>query len=153
MRTSLLRRPFFSQAARPVIARKAQRGLTLLEIMIVIAILGLLVVIVVPRVMGAKEGSDVNLAKVQVDKWMNNWKLWSVATKSDKVCSEIKLLEDIGRFSDKETTAEDFNDPWNHQIQIMCDDSGVKGMYSMGKNGKDEKGEGDDVCSWKRPKQ
>jgi general secretion pathway protein G len=135
------------------IARKAQRGLTLLEIMIVIAILGLLVVIVVPRLMGAKEGSDVNLAKVQVDKWNNNYKMWSLATKSDKACSEIKLFDDIGKFSDKETTADDFKDPWNHNLVIMCDEAGVKGIYSFGKDGKDEKGDGDDVASWKKPKQ
>jgi len=142
-RTSLIRRT----------ARKAQRGLTLLEIMIVIAILGLLVVIVVPRVMGAFGKSKTDLAKIQVDKWKGQWQTWSIATKSDKTCSEIKLLEDVGKFSDKETTADDLMDPWSHQIGIMCDDSGVKGIYSWGENGKDEKGEGDDIASWKKPKQ
>lgn len=137
------------------LARKAQRGLTLLEIMIVIAILGLLVVIVVPRLMGAKAGADVNLAKVQVDKWKNNYDMWALATKSDKECASISLIDDIGKFSGgKETIApEEFNDPWNHKIVIMCDEGGVKGIYSFGENGKDEKGDGDDVASWKRPKQ
>jgi general secretion pathway protein G len=135
-------------------ARNAQLGLTLLEIMIVIAILGLLVVIVVPRLMGSKEASDVNLAKIQVDKWKGNLDMWSLATKSDKGCSEIDLVNDVGRFSSKETTAEEFKDPWNQQIQIMCEDgSNVKGLYSYGPNKKDDKGEGDDIASWKRPTQ
>jgi len=146
MRTQILSRSPFAR-------RKAQRGLTLLEIMIVIAILGLLVVIVVPRLMGAKEGADVNLAKMQVDKWKGNYDMWVLSTKSDKACSEVRLVDDVGRFSSRETTAEEFNDPWNHPIVILCEDSGVKGLYSFGKNGKDEKGEADDIASWKRPKQ
>jgi general secretion pathway protein G len=142
-----------SLVARRIARRNAQAGLTLLEIMIVIAILGLLVVIVVPRLMGAKEGSDVNLAKVQVDKWKTNLDMWALATKSDKACGDIRLVDDVGKFSSKETTVEEFNDPWNHQIVLLCDEAGVKGIYSYGKNGKDEKGEGDDIASWKRPKQ
>ncbi len=139
-------------ARRRRLPRHLQRGLTLLEIMIVIAILGLLIVIVVPRLMGSKEASDINLAKIQVDKWKGNLDMWALATKTEKGCNEINLLNDIGKFSSKETTAEDFKDPWNQQLQIFCEDAGVKGLYSFGPNKKDDKGDVDDIASWKKPK-
>ena len=135
------------------IARKAQRGLTLLEIMIVIAILGLLVVIVVPRVMGAFSKSKSDLAKIQVDKWKGYYTTWELArNKGEKACTDVKLFDDIAKFTDKETQVEELNDPWGKTMQISCEDSGVRGIYSFGENGKDEKGDGDDVASWKKPK-
>jgi len=135
--------------------RKAQRGLTLLEIMIVIAILGLLVVIVAPKVMGAFGKSKVDIAQIKVKDWKSQYERWEVARNQshDKACTDVKLFEDVGKFADKDMTAEELEDPWGKPIQIFCDESGFKGIYSFGENNKDEKGAGDDVTSWSKPKQ
>lgn len=145
MRTSTLRH----RTAR--LGRKAQRGLTLLEIMIVIAILGLLVVIVVPRVMDAFGKSKIDLTKVQVDQFANKYyPVWSMQN-NDKGCSDATLL-DIGKANDHTMTDEDLKDPYGHPIQLMCEESKFKGVYSFGENGKDDKGIGDDIKSWERVK-
>ena len=136
---------------RRAIARKAQRGLTLLEIMIVIAILGLLVVIVVPRVMDAFGKSKVDLAKVQVDKFANDYYQRWAAQNNDKGCSDTTII-DVGKSVDHNLTEDDIKDTWGHPIQLMCEESKFKGVYSFGENGKDEKGLGDDIKSWERVK-
>jgi len=133
--------------------RARAAGFTIIEIMIVIAILGLLVVIVVPRVMGAFSKSKSDLAKIQVDKWKGYYTTWELArNKGEKACTDVKLYDDVAKFTDKETGPEELKDPWGKEIVISCEDSGVRGIYSFGENGKDEKGDGDDVASWKKPK-
>lgn len=135
-----------------LVRRHAQRGLTLLEIMIVIAILGLLMVVIVPRVMGSKDAADINTTHIQVTKWKSDIATWAIASRSDKACSEISLAE-VAKFNTKEEPkASDLKDAWGKTIQIMCSESGVRGVYSFGPNKTDDKGDGDDVASWKDPK-
>ncbi len=142
MRTSLIRRRI----------RNAQRGLTLLEIMIVIAILGLLVVIVVPRVMDALGKSTTDLAKIQVDEWKVYHDRYQVGKGAEKSCSEVNLYEDVGKYVDKNMQPDAINDPWGQKMQIACEDAGFKGIYSFGENKKDDKGAGDDISSWAKVK-
>ncbi len=133
--------------------RKAQAGLTLLEIMIVIAILGLLVVIVVPRVMGSLASSKVDLMKVKVDKiTKEEYPRWA-STNNDKQCPDT-LLE-VGLVFYNYSTAEEYVDAWGKPFKFLCGDTapaGVKGLavYSMGEDGKD--GTADDIKSWERVK-
>lgn len=132
--------------------RHTQRGLTLLEIMIVIAILGLLMVVIVPRVMGSKDAADVNTTYIQVSKWKSDISTWSLASRSDKACSEISFAE-VSKFNTKEEAkASDSKDAWGKQLQIACTDAGFRGVYSFGPNKVDDKGDGDDIASWKDPK-
>jgi general secretion pathway protein G len=148
MLTTLLRR-------RRRHARAAQRGLTLLEIMIVIAILGLLVVIVVPKVMGALGSSKIDLTKVQVDKVAREYYPRYFAANSDNACPAT-LLE-IGKFIDGSMTEDDFKDPWGSTLKFACGSgnlpAGVKdgiAVWSTGENKTD--GDADDIRSWEKPK-
>jgi general secretion pathway protein G len=135
--------------------RKSQAGLTLLEIMIVIAILGLLVVIVVPRVMGALGSSKIDLTKIQVDKVVKEYyPRWS-SQNTDKACPD-SLLE-IGKSIDKTFTEEEFKDAWGKPLKFLCGDTlptGASGsglaVYSFGEDGKDNTP--DDIRSWEKPK-
>jgi general secretion pathway protein G len=133
--------------------RKAQAGMTLLEIMIVIAILGLLIVIVVPRVMGALGSSKIDLTKIQVDKIVKEYYPRWAAQNTDKACPD-NLLE-IGKAVDKTFTEEEFKDAWAKPLKFLCGDtlpagaSGL-GVYSMGEDGKDNTP--DDIRSWERVK-
>src|SRR5512134_1910565 len=73
-----------------VALRSAHRGLTLLEIMIVIAILGVLMALILPRVFGAKEKADADMVKLTVDRWaFKDGPQWQVMT--GKTCPESLL--------------------------------------------------------------
>jgi general secretion pathway protein G len=131
-------------------ARKAQAGLTLLEIMIVIAILGLLVVIVVPRVMGALSKSQVDLMKIRVNKIADEeFPRWAVQN-NDKQCP-ADLLE-IGKAVDANITADAYVDAWGKPFKMSCGDTapaGAKfGVSSFGEDGKDNTP--DDIKSWEK---
>lgn len=133
--------------------RNTQAGMTLLEIMIVIAILGLLIVIVVPRVMGALGSSKVDLTKIQVDKIAKEYfPRWSMAN-TDKGCPDNLLA--VGKVVDASFTDEDFKDAWGKPLKFLCGDTlpaGAQGLavYSMGEDGKDNTP--DDVRSWEKVK-
>jgi general secretion pathway protein G len=137
------------------VARNAQRGLTLLEIMIVIAILGLLVVIVVPRVMGALGSSKIDLTKVQVDKISREYYPRYFAANGDNPCPAT--LMEIGKFIDGNMTEDEFKDAWGSPIKFSCGTgnlpAGVKdgiAVWSLGEDKQD--GTTDDIKSWEKPK-
>jgi general secretion pathway protein G len=133
------------------LARNSQSGLTLLEIMIVIAILGLLVVIVVPRVVGALSSSKTDLMKVHVDKiatdWYNRWQL-----KTNEACP--KDLIEVARAVN--ATEDDTKDAWDTPLKFVCgSEAGLPngltfGVMSLGEDKKE--GTADDIKSWERKK-
>jgi general secretion pathway protein G len=143
---------FLSPSRRRSGGRKAQRGLTLLEIMIVIAILGLLVVIVVPRVVGALSKSEVDLTRVAVNNIANDWyNKWDLA--SDEPCPQ-SILELAKAVSANE---EDTKDPWGMPYKLMTSCQGelpagvsTVGVMSFGPDKKE--GTPDDIKSWERAK-
>jgi general secretion pathway protein G len=144
---------FLSPSRRRSGGRKAQRGLTLLEIMIVIAILGLLVVIVVPRVVGALSKSEVDLTRVAVNNIANDWyNKWDLA--SDEPCPQ-SILELAKAVNANE---EDTKDPWGmpYKMYTSCQGdmpAGVSTSIGVMSFGPDKKeGTPDDIKSWERAK-
>lgn len=131
-------------------ALATQRGLTLLEIMIVIAILGLLIAIVVPRVMGALSSSKVDLTHAAVVKIATeDYPRWAVAN-GDKGCPD-SLLE-VAKFVEK--TQDDITDPWGRPYEFYCGSNLPAGaahfaVYSLGENKEDPS---DDIKSWEKVK-
>jgi general secretion pathway protein G len=125
----------------------AQRGMTLLEIMIVLAILALVMGLVVgPRVMRMFGKSKVDIAQLTVKKYaFEAFGEWSQAH-PDKACPD--KLEDLTQYMDNK----DSKDPWGNPYQMFCGQNlppGAKGglaVKSMGEDGKD--GTEDDVKSW-----
>jgi len=124
----------------------AQRGMTLLEIMIVLAILALVMGLVVgPRVMRMFGESKVDIAKATVKKYaFEAYPSWAAAH-PDKSCPE--KLEDLNEYMNNK----DAKDPWGGQYKMLCGanlPAGAKGIavQSPGEDGKE--GTGDDVKSW-----
>jgi len=125
---------------------RAQRGMTLLEIMIVLAILALVMGLVVgPRVMKMFGESKVDIARATDNKYaFEAYPSWSAAH-PDKACPE--KLEDLNEYMNNK----DIMDPWQHPYKMLCGQQlppGAKGLavMSSGEDGKD--GTGDDVKSW-----
>ncbi len=126
---------------------RAQRGMTLLEIMIVLAILALVMGLVVgPRVMRMFGKSKVDIAQLTVKKYAYEaFGEWSQAH-PDKACPD--KLEDLTQYMD----SKDVKDPWGNPYKMFCGQNlpaGAKGglaVMSAGEDGKE--GTEDDVKSW-----
>jgi prepilin-type N-terminal cleavage/methylation domain-containing protein len=131
---------------RSRIARNAQKGMTLLEIMIVLAILALVMGLVVgPRVMKMFGESKGDVAGATVKKYAYEaYPSWSAAH-PDKGCPD--KLEDLNEYMNNK----DIKDPWGQNYKMMCGQNlpaGAKGLAVMS-NGEDGKeGTADDVKSW-----
>ncbi|HEY4179795.1 MAG TPA: prepilin-type N-terminal cleavage/methylation domain-containing protein [Kofleriaceae bacterium] len=126
--------------------RKGQKGMTLLEIMIVLAILALIMGLVVgPRVYKMFAGSKVDIAKATVRKYAYEAFLqWGQAHPS-KACPD--KLEDLNEYMNDNKTA----DPWGQNYKMMCGPNapaGVKGIGIMSFGEDQKEGTADDVKSW-----
>lgn len=126
--------------------RSAQRGMTLLEIMIVLAILALVMGLLVgPKVMKAFSSSKVDTTKIKLNQYANEaYPQWS-SQHPDKSCPE--KLQDLNEYMN----SKDDKDSWGHPIKMLCGSSmpaGVKGLgvMSLGEDGKE--GTEDDIKSW-----
>lgn len=127
-------------------ARNAQRGMTLLEIMIVLAILALVMGLVVgPRVMKMFGESKGDVAAATVKKYAYEaYPSWSAAH-PDKGCPD--KLEDLNEYMNNK----DIKDPWGGTYKMLCGQNlpaGAKGLAvsSPGEDGKE--GTADDIKSW-----
>lgn len=126
--------------------RQAQRGMTLLEIMIVLAILALVMGLVVgPRVMKMFASSKVDIAKAEIQKLAYEaYPQWSQANPS-KACPD--KLEDLAEFTNKK----DMKDPWGQPYKMFCGPTlppGAKGLAVMSPGEDQKEGTGDDLKSW-----
>ena len=128
------------------VIRGAQKGMTLLEIMIVLAILALVMGLVVgPRVMKMFGESKGDIARATAKKYaFEAYPSWAAAH-ADKACPDT--IADLNEYmNDKEA-----NDAWGRPMKMMCGQTlppGAKGLavMSLGEDGKE--GTEDDLKSW-----
>ena len=126
----------------------AQRGMTLLEIMIVLAILALVMGLVIgPRVMKMFGESKVKITEDKLKMYAYEaYPSWSAAH-PDKGCPD--KLTDLNEYMNNN----DSNDAWGHPLKMLCGTNlpaGAKGIavVSAGEDGKD--GTADDLKSWEQ---
>ena len=130
----------------PRVLARGQRGMTLLEIMIVLAILALVMGLLVgPKVMKAFSSSKVDITKLKLKKYAYEaYPSWAAAH-ADKACPDT--IADLNEYmNDKEA-----NDAWGRPMKMMCGQTlppGAKGLavMSLGEDGKE--GTEDDLKSW-----
>jgi len=128
------------------LARSSQRGMTLLEIMIVLAILAIVMGLLVgPRVLKMFAESKVKTTRIKLTQYANEaFPQWS-ASHPDKACPD--KITDLNEYMN----SSDANDSWGRPIKMLCGSSlpaGAKGLavMSMGEDGKE--GTEDDLKSW-----
>lgn len=128
-----------SRPPRESISR--QRGMTLLEIMIVLALLGLIMgVIVVPGLMESDDKARTQTAEIQANRLVNNafarWRL----DNPGKQCPAD--LQDLAPYVGKNNV----KDPWGRPYILQCSDSASDAgsrfeVASMGIDGKPDTGD------------
>lgn len=135
-----------ARVRRLSLARRGQKGMTLLEIMIVLAILALIMGLVVgPRVMKLFSKSKEDITAATVKKYASEaFPLWSQAN-PDKACpADIAALNEY--MNNKEN-----KDAWGQPYRMMCGANlppGAQGIAIVS-NGPDQKeNTADDIKSW-----
>ena len=133
--------------------RSRQGGFTLLEILVVLAIIGLIAAIAAPQVFKSLGGAKTDSARVQIE---------ALSTGIDLYRLEVgKLPPDLEALVERPSGEERWNgpylrknsvpkDPWGNEFRYKAPgDNGDYDLYSLGADG-NEGGEGEnrDVNSW-----
>jgi general secretion pathway protein G len=126
--------------------RASQRGMTLLEIMIVLAILALVMGLVVgPRVIKMFGESKGDIAAATVKKYAYEaYPSWSASNPS-KGCPD--KLESLNEYMNNK----DIKDPWGGTYKMLCGQNlpaGAKGIAVMSPGEDGKEGTPDDIKSW-----
>jgi general secretion pathway protein G len=126
--------------------RRKQRGMTLLEIMIVLAIIALVMGFLVgPRVLAMFSDSKNEVARAVSKQFSDEaYPIWSAKHSGTRCPASLNELLEY-------TNKKDTRDPWGIDYRMMCGDNapaGARGMavQSAGEDGKFDTG--DDLKSW-----
>lgn len=131
--------------------RHAQRGFTLIEIMVVMVILGLLVAVVAPNIMGRSDQARVTIAKTQISNIANALDLYRLDNShypSTQQGLEALVERPSGSPEPKNWNQQGYlksvpEDPWGNEYQYVSPGTeGPYDLYSYGSDGQ-EGGEGD----------
>jgi len=134
----------------PVCLSRAQRGMTLLEIMIVLAILALVMGLVIgPRLMDYFRRARIEATQMKLELYAHQaFTAWAFAH-PQAMCPD--KLADLTEFAD----GRDASDAWGNPIKMMCGAALPPGAHnialvSAGPDGKE--GTSDDLMSWQPPR-
>jgi len=143
MRLSPPQSPRFPRAIRRAPSRAAQRGMSLLEIIIVIVLIGSVLTFVGSRVLGGADRAKANLAKSQVSTMAGKIEQFEMDTGSlpnsldDLVAQPGNASGWLGPYA----KAAELKDPWGHPIEYRV--PGETGPFDLVILGKDGQAGGD----------
>ena len=137
-------------------ARRAERGFTLVELLVVLAILGLLVGIAAPMVMKQLGGAQTKTAGIEIERLsgaldLYRLELGSYPSQEDGLRALVERPAGAERWNGPYVTKADaILDPWGRPyLYRYPGDHGTFDIYSLGNDGQDGgDGENQDVKSW-----
>ncbi|WP_372986053.1 type II secretion system major pseudopilin GspG [Marinobacter sp.] len=133
--------------------RFTQRGFTLIEIMVVMVILGLLVAIVAPNIMGRSDQAKVTIAETQlknIQSALDLYRLDNSHYPSTQQGLEALVSRPSGSPEPKNWNPDGYlksvpEDPWGNQFQYVS--PGTEGPYDLYSYGADGQEGGDDAAA------
>lgn len=152
------RKSLWTRAARA-------RGFTLIEVMIVIAIVLALSAIVGVAVLGRREQADVSLTQTKLNNIKSALKFFKVdfgrypsEEEGLTVLWDKEKLDpdaDVNKYSkdgymEDATPNDQWGNPWGYRFPSTREDETQYDLWSYGPNGEDEDGDGDDITSWRK---
>lgn len=143
--------------------RTRARGFTLIEVMIVIAIVLALTAIVGLAIFGRKEQADVSLAQTDINTMKQAMKLfrldfnrWPTDEEGVTVLWDKAVLDPESdeskwnKYLEEPMPADRWGNEWGYRQISEREDDSEYDLWSYGPNGEDENGEGDDITSWRK---
>jgi general secretion pathway protein G len=141
--------------------RALRRGFTLMEMLIVLAILVMLVALVVPRFLGAQKKADRQTTKVQVEAFRGALERYALDTRSYPTTEQGLQALMVAPADGEESSTTGWEgpylnkdempkDPWGNDFQYVYPPERGSGdtpdIWSYGPDGEDNTE--DDICSW-----
>ena len=150
--------PLRHSVARP--RRQSRSAFTLLELLIVLAIIGVIAAMVVPRFLTQQKGANVKLSRTAILNQEKALELYAVEHDGEFPTGNQEALQLLLKPTDKEGKAmKPFvdkvpKDAWEQAIfyeypNTKAPDTDRPAIWSSGVNRQNENGEGDDVNNWK----
>jgi len=144
--------------SNPTTLRRAERGFTLIEIMVVVVIMGVLAALVVPRLMGRTDDARILAAKQDIATLMQALKLYRLDNQrypTNEQGLQALVTKPSGGPSPPNWKAGGYldrlnKDPWGNPYQYQSPGShGEVDVYSYGADGKPGgTGNDADIGSW-----
>jgi len=116
-----------------------QRGMSLIEIIIVIVLIGAVLAFVGSRVLGGKDRGDYNIAKAQVQTMAG--KVESFQMDTGRLPTSLEELvtqpSDVNGWLGPYAKPAELKDPWGHPLEYRAPgEGGPFDLVSLGKDGK-----------------
>lgn len=140
---------------------RRRAGFTLVEVLLVLAILGVIAAMVVPNLIGSQKKANIDATKIKITGFEDVTKQYAIANggefpqgSRDEV---IGLLSNTGQDSDGRAIppllTDPPRDPWNqvlyYEYPTTKIPNGTKpAIWSSGPNKQNEDGGGDDIVNW-----
>jgi general secretion pathway protein G len=144
--------------------RISRGGFTLLEVLLVVAILGVIAAMVVPQLLGRQKQAMIDATKTSIKALESAVKFYAVAHDGefpqggqDVINSLMEAEEQNGKLVDpylEELPTDAWGQVLNYEHPNTKDSNTTKpAIWSNGPDRKNDEGSGDDINNWTRPEQ